>query len=90
MAELTYEECTVWYRKIFNYDKGFRKRLFLHFGAVNYLADVYLNGIELGSHEGGFTPFQFELTGLVKQGRNSIVVKVNNQRVKNGIPGTWI
>lgn len=87
MAELTYEEGTVWYRKIFNYNKDTLKRLFLHFGAVNYLADVYLNGIRLGSHEGGFTPFQFELTSLVKQGRNSIVVKVNNQRVKDGIPG---
>jgi beta-glucuronidase len=79
MPELTYEECTVWYRKIFNYQKDSTKRLFLHFGAVNYIADVYLNGTKLGSHEGGFTPFQFEITDLVKQGRNSIVVKVNNQ-----------
>ena len=87
MPELTYEEGTVWYRKIFNYPKDSLKRLFLHFGAVNYLANVYLNGKKLGSHEGGFTPFQFELTDLVKQGRNSIVVRVNNQRVKDGIPG---
>jgi beta-glucuronidase len=87
MPELTFEECTVWYRKIFNYKKDTSRRLFLHFGAVNYIADVYLNGKKLGSHEGGFTPFQFELTDLVKQGRNSIVVKVNNQRVKEGLPG---
>jgi beta-glucuronidase len=86
MPELTYEECTVWYRKIFNYQKDSTKRLFLHFGAVNYIADVYLNGTKLGSHEGGFTPFQFEITDLVKQGRNSIVVKVNNQRLKEGVP----
>ncbi len=86
MPELTYEECTVWYRKIFNYQKDSSKRLFLYFGAVNYIADVYLNGKKLGSHEGGFTPFQFEISDLVKQGRNSIVVKVNNQRLKDGIP----
>ncbi len=86
MPELTYEECTIWYRKIFNYQKDSTKRLFLHFGAVNYIADVYLNGKKLGSHEGGFTPFQFEITALVNAGRNSIVVKVNNQRLKNGIP----
>jgi beta-glucuronidase len=86
MPELTYEECTVWYRKIFNFQKDSTKRLFLHFGAVNYIADVYLNGTKLGSHEGGFTPFQFEITDLVKQGRNSIVVKVNNQRLKEGVP----
>ncbi len=87
MPVLTYEECTVWYRKIFNYELDSGKRIFLHFGAVNYIADVYLNGKKLGSHEGGFTPFQFELTDLIKQGRNSIVVKVNNQRVKEGLPG---
>ena len=87
IPELTYEEGTVWYRKIFDYDPDSRRRLFLHFGAVNYLADVYLNGKKLGSHEGGFTPFQFEITDIVKQGRNSIVVKVNNQRLKDGIPG---
>ena len=87
MPELTYDEGTVWYRRIFNFQKDSTKRLFLHFGAVNYIADVYLNGRKLGSHEGGFTPFQFELTDVVNQGRNSIVVKVNNQRVKDGIPG---
>ncbi len=86
MPELTYEECTVWYRKIFNYELDSGKRLFLHFGAVNYTAEVYLNGKKLGSHEGGFTPFQFEITDLVKSGRNSIVVKVNNQRNKEGLP----
>src|SRR5450432_828629 len=87
MPELTYEEGTVWYRRIFNYQKNGNRRLFFHFGAVNYIADVYLNGNKLGSHEGGFTPFQFEVTDLIREGRNSIVVKVNNQRVKDGLPG---
>ena len=87
MPELTYEEGTIWYRKIFNYQKNQSHRLFLHFGAVNYIADVYLNGKKLGAHEGGFTPFQFELTDQVKEGENHVVVKVNNQRVKDGLPG---
>jgi len=86
MPELTYEEGTVWYRKIFNYQKNGSRRIFLHFGAVNYITDTYLNGKLLGSHEGGFTPFQFELTGLLNEGRNSIVIKVNNQRLKDGVP----
>ena len=60
--ELTYFEGTVWYKKQFSYTKREDKRLFLYFGAVNYLADVYLNGEKIGSHEGGFTPFQFEIT----------------------------
>ncbi|MCU7552101.1 glycoside hydrolase family 2 [Chitinophagaceae bacterium LB-8] len=86
-SELTFFEGTVWYRKKFNYTIQNEKRLFLHFGAVNYIADVYLNGEKLGIHEGGFTPFQFEITNKVKSGINSIVVKTNNVRQKNGLPG---
>lgn len=87
MTELKYFEGTVWYKKSFDYNPDKNKRLFLHFGAVNYLADVYLNGNLLGKHEGGFTPFQFEITNSVHNGGNSIVVRVNNQRLKDGIPG---
>jgi beta-glucuronidase len=87
MCELTYMEGTVWYKKTFSYNLPKGKRLFLHFGAVNYLADVYLNGNLLGSHEGGFMPFQFEITNAIHSGENTIIVKVNNQRVKNGLPG---
>ncbi|PWT96897.1 MAG: glycoside hydrolase family 2 [Bacteroidetes bacterium] len=84
MPELTYYESSVWYKKTFTYHKT-DKRLFLHFGAANYIADVYFNGEKIGSHEGGFTPFQFEITDKVKE-ENSIVVRVNNQRHKDGIP----
>jgi beta-glucuronidase len=87
LAELKYFEGTVWYEKTFNYSLNKEKRLFLHFGAVNYLADVYLNGNLLGKHEGGFTPFQFEISTLVKPGENTIIIRVNNQRLKDGIPG---
>src|SRR5947199_3916880 len=52
LPELTYTEGTVWYKKAFTYSGKPAKRLFLYFGAVNYLADVYLNGRKLGSHEG--------------------------------------
>ncbi len=87
MCELTFFEGVVWYKKQFNYSKKAGKRLFLHFGAVNYLADVYLNSEKIGSHEGGFTPFQFEITGKVKEGENSLIVKVDNHRLQNGLPG---
>jgi beta-glucuronidase len=87
LPELTYFEGTVWYKKIFHYHIHSGKRLFLHFAAVNYVADVYLNGNHIGGHEGGFTPFQFEMTNVVKEGDNTIVVRVNNQRLKDGIPG---
>lgn len=87
MCELTYFEGTVWYRKRFDYALQCGKRLFIHFGAVNYTAVVYLNGEEIGQHEGGFTPFQFEITDMVKNGKNTVIVKVNNNRAGNGLPG---
>jgi beta-glucuronidase len=86
IPELAYTEGTVWYKKPFTYTRKNNKRLFLHFSAVNYMATVYLNGNYLGSHEGGFTPFQFEITAPVLEGNNSIVVKVNNQRRADGLP----
>jgi beta-glucuronidase len=88
MPELTFYEGIVWYKNTFNHTTDNKnKRLFIHFGAVNYIADVFLNGTFLGTHEGGFTPFQFEITHAVKDGENTIIIKVNNQRLKDGIPG---
>ena len=88
--ELTWLEGSVWYRKTFDYDVAAARRegrrLFVHFGAANYRADVFLNGEKLGSHEGGFTPFQFELTDRIKPGQNRLLVHVNNERRKDGIP----
>ncbi|MGY0034711.1 sugar-binding domain-containing protein [Pedobacter sp. NJ-S-72] len=87
MRELSFYEGSVWYKKQFNVSKKKDARLFLYFAAVNYFSDVYLNGEKLGSHEGGFTPFQFEITDKVKEKDNSLIVKVDNSRLENGIPG---
>jgi beta-glucuronidase len=91
--ELLYYEGTVCYKKTFDHDKRSDTRTFLHFGAVNYLAEVYLNGERLGVHEGGFTPFQFEVTSQIKQGENVLIVIVSNQRKADHIPaenfGWW-
>jgi len=84
--KLWYYEGTVWYRKTFDYSLARDKRLFLHFGAVNYSCIVFLNGKELGRHEGGFTPFNFEITKLLKNGKNSLVLKINNSRKVENIP----
>lgn len=81
-----YYEGSVWYRTTFNYEKGTSdNRVFLHFGAVNYIAHVYLNGQKLGVHEGGFTPFQFEVTHHLED-ENSLVLMVNNNRRADGVP----
>ena len=66
---LLFYEGTLWYERFFDYAKSPKSRLFVHFGACNYLAAVYLNGEELGEHEGGFTPFDFEITDRVKAAR---------------------
>ena len=79
-------EGTIWYRKSFDYQRKPNTRLFVYFGAANYVADVYLNGEKLGRHEGGFTPFNFEVTTLLRDKANSLVVKVDNQRRRDGVP----
>ncbi|MPM10563.1 Beta-glucuronidase [bioreactor metagenome] len=84
--ELYYYEGTVWYRKLFSFVPEKGKRQFLYFGAVNYEAKVYLNGTLLGTHVGGFTPFNFEVTGKLKSGNNSVVVKVDNRRKPDAVP----
>lgn len=88
--QLMWLEGSVWYRKAFDFDlaaaKRQGKRTFVHFGGANYHADVFLNGRKLGSHEGGFTPFQFELTDALRQGENRLLVHVNNERRPDGLP----
>lgn len=52
------------------------KKMLLHFGAVDYQCWVYVNGKEVGSHEGGYTEFSFDITSFLKRGSNELVVKV--------------
>lgn len=79
-------EGTVWYQKDFFVEKKPGKRYVVYFGAVNYSAIVYLNGEKIGRHEGGFTPFQFDISAGLKNGDNFIVVKVDNSRRRDQIP----
>ncbi len=86
--KLSFYEGTVWYQQDFKVSLEKGKRYFIHFGAVNYEAHVYLNGKKLGMHVGGFTPFQYEVTGKLSDGDNFIVVKVDNKRHKDAVPTT--
>ncbi|MDT3402056.1 glycoside hydrolase family 2 protein [Mucilaginibacter terrae] len=85
-AELKYYEGTIWYKRDFNYTKKPGKHVFLSFGAVSYRSDIYLNGQKIGSHEGGFNSFNFEVTDQIKSGLNLLVVKANNERRADAIP----
>lgn len=84
--QLFFYEGTVWYKKSFDYQRKPDTRLFIYFGAANYFADVYLNGEKIGQHEGGFTPFNFEITGLVRDTGNFLIVKVDNKRRRDAVP----
>jgi beta-mannosidase len=68
---------TVWFRRTFEVPPGLvGGRLSLRFGAVDYVADAWLNGVYLGSHEGMFNPFEFDVTDhLDLDGPNVLVVK---------------
>ena len=83
---LLFYEGTIWYKKSFDYQRNANTRLFIYFGAANYLADVYLNGEKIGRHEGGFTPFNFEITKLVRDTGNFLIVKVDNKRRRDAVP----
>lgn len=84
--ELKYYEGTVWYCREFDSRKQPGSQVFLYFGAVSYRCNVYLNGEKIGSHEGGFTPFEFNITDTLKDGANFLVVEVNNRRTRDAIP----
>jgi len=85
--KLFYYEGSVWYYKAFDYDiSSAGNRQFIHFGAANYEADVYLNGKKQGKHIGGFTGFNYEVTGQLKPTGNFVIVKVDNTRGLDKVP----
>lgn len=84
--KLYYYEGTVWYRNIFDWQPKPDRRTFVYFGAANYEAIVGLNGKKIARHVGGYTPFNVEVTGMLKEKDNSLVVKVDNKRHADGVP----
>lgn len=66
------------YRRTFTIDKIKKdERLLLHFGAVDWKAEVWVNDVKIGQHTGGFTPFHFDITDALKtKGANTLTVKV--------------
>ena len=77
----------VWYRRQFEVPPAWKgRRVLLHFGAVDYRATVWVNGQAAGEHEGGNTPFRLEITGLLKPGRNTVVVRAWDPPEDRAIP----
>ena len=70
-------EQRLWYRRTFTAPRLKGKRLLLHFGAVDWRAEVWVNGQAIGRHEGGYDPFTFDITAALKgKGPEEIVVAV--------------
>ena len=83
---LFFYEGTVWLQRYFDYQPRGNRRTLLYFGAVNYDCRVWVNGKEAGHHVGGFTPFNFDVTDMLHEGRNFVVVKVDNKRSPSAVP----
>ena len=85
--KLFYYEGNVWLKRSFDFSPSQQGgRTFIHFGAVSQRAEVYLNGTKLGVHDGGFTPFNFEVTSWLQPKGNFLVVKVDNIRRAEAVP----
>lgn len=67
----------LWYQREFSVPKSWKgQRVLLHFGAVDWMADVWVNGVKVGSHTGGYTPFTFDITQALSAKGNTLVVRV--------------
>lgn len=84
--ELRHYQGLMWYQRTFPAPVQRRGRYFLRFGAANYSTVVYLNGRPVGRHEGGFTPFAFEVTKLLRDGDNQVTVGVDSQATETTVP----
>lgn len=68
------------YRKKFTLPEGFKKsRVLLHFGAVDQECSVFVNGIRVGGHKGGYLPFHFDITDSLRQGENELTLSVTDR-----------
>ena len=69
----------LWYKRDFQLDPSWKKkRILLHFGAVDWQTDVWVNGVKVGSHRGGYTPFAFDITAALVKGDNRLTVRVSD------------
>jgi len=71
------EHNELWYKRMFTVPPAWKgKNILLHFGAVDWKAEVFINDIKVGVHTGGYTPFSFDVTDFLKPGAQKLVVKV--------------
>lgn len=73
------ENEVLWYERRFTVPAGWRQgALLLHFGAVDWEADIYLNGIRVGGHKGGYTAFSIDIAPYLTRGEQTLAVRVTD------------
>lgn len=75
-----------WYKKSFVVDKADGERVYIEMGAVNSVANVYVNGVHLGEHRGGYSLFRFDMTDHVRTGENELIVSADNSPFEDVYP----
>ena len=83
-------EGVVWYERDFDAQPKPGMRTFLHIGAANYRSHVWVNQKRVCDHEGGYTPFDCEVTHVLRTGSNFVVIAVDATRLVDGIPSVGI
>ena len=83
---LFFYEGTVWFKKSFQAVPMKEYKTLLYFGAVNYDCHVWVNGKKAGHHVGGFTAFNYDISDLLVEGENTVIVKVDNKRHADAVP----
>jgi beta-glucuronidase len=83
---LFYYEGPIWYERDFTYQPKEHTRVFLHVGAANYRSWFWVNGKKVCEHEGGYTSFNCDITGVVHDGANFVVAAVDNTRRPDNVP----
>ncbi|MBR1811264.1 MAG: glycoside hydrolase family 2 [Clostridia bacterium] len=77
----------MWYRRTFTVPAAWSgKRVILNFGAVDYTCEVFVNGLSVGTHTGGYLPFGFDITDFLADGENELVVRANDPTDRGGQP----
>ena len=80
------EDQYLFYKKVFSLPKDFQTgRVLLHIGAADQIASVWLNGVHLGEHTGGYDPFSFDVTHALRE-ENTLVIRVSDQMSRCILP----
>ena len=78
---------SVWYRVEFDIsDLQLSNRIFIHFGAVDYKATIYINEQAVGTHKGGYVSFKFDVTAYLKAGTNTVCIHAEDDERNSMIP----